>query len=161
MNQYTEDEEFALKVRMLVSLAFVPEHEVIPYFNSLMLEFPSSAIEIADYFGKTYIGRVLPDHSRRIPQFPTRIWNQYTRTSLLMARTNNYVEGWHNGFQTGINCAHPTFTKMLRHLQLEQSFQEVILTKWEAGEATSHSKESIARSKLLFQNMLLEIQLPI
>ena len=93
MNQYTEDEEFAPKVRMLVSLAFVPENEVITCFNSLMLEFPSSAIEIADYFENTYIGRVLPDHSRRIPQFPIRIRNQYTRTSLLMARTNNYVEG--------------------------------------------------------------------
>ena len=50
------------------------------------------------------------------------------------------------------------------HLQLEQSFQDAILTKWEAGEATSHSKEGIARSKRLqttVSDMLLEIQLPI
>ena len=39
--------------------------------------------------------------------------------------------------------------KKLRYLQLGQSFQEAILTKWEAGEATSHSKESNARSKRL------------
>ena len=37
---------------MLASLAFLPENEVIPCFNRLMLEFPSSAIEIADYFEK-------------------------------------------------------------------------------------------------------------
>ena len=134
---------------MLASLAFVPENEVIPCFNRLMLEFPSSAFEIADYFEKTYIGRVLPNHTRRIPLFPIRIWNQYTRANLQMIRTNNYVEGWHNGFQTGITCAHPTFTKMLRYLQLEQSFKEAILTKCEVGEATNHSKESIARSKRL------------
>ena len=97
----------------------------------------------------TYIGRLLPNRERRTPPFPIRLWNLYTRVNLEVARTNNSVEGWHNGFQSGISCAHPSFTKLIRYLQLEQSLQEAVLTKWESGEAIVRSKQSIARSKRL------------
>ena len=146
-NQYIEDPNFALQIKMLPSLAFVPEDKVIQSFTALMVEFPTTAIEIADYFEDTYIGRILPNNTRRIPQFPIRIWNQYTRVNLHVARTNNSVEGWHNGFQSGISCAHPSFSKLLHFLQLEQSLQEAKLAKWESGDVISHSKDSIARSK--------------
>ena len=56
------------------------------------------------------------------------------------------MEGWHNGFQVGISCAHPSFTKLLRYLQLKHSLQEAILTKWESGETMIYSRESIARN---------------
>ena len=61
-----EDERFALKVRMLPSLAFVPEHDVIDCFIILMGQFPQFAMEVAEYF-ETYIGIRLPDVARRIP----------------------------------------------------------------------------------------------
>ena len=134
-NQYIEDSNFALQIKMLASLAFVPEDKVIQSFTALMVEFPTTAIEIAAYFEETYIGRIL------------RIWNQYTRVNLHVARTNNFVEGWHNGFQSGLSCTHPSFSKLLRFLQLEQSLQEAQLSKWESGDVKSHSKDSIARSK--------------
>ena len=76
-NQYIENAGFALLIKMLPSLAFVPESQVIHYFNLLMEEFPP---------------------------FPILLWNLYTRVNLKVARTNNSVEGWHNGFQSGISC---------------------------------------------------------
>ena len=39
---YLEDEEFAIKIKMLASLAFVPEYEVIDCFTKLMGDFPES-----------------------------------------------------------------------------------------------------------------------
>ena len=51
---------------MLASLAFVPEIDVIDSFIILMHQFPEGAIEIAKYFEKTYIGKVLPDLTRRV-----------------------------------------------------------------------------------------------
>ena len=48
-----EDQEFALKMRMLPSLAFVLEHDVIDCFIILMGHFPQSATEVAEYFEET------------------------------------------------------------------------------------------------------------
>ena len=64
-NQYIENADFAILMKMLPSLAFVPECQVIHYFNLLMEEFPTFAIEIAEYFEVTYIGRLLPNHTRK------------------------------------------------------------------------------------------------
>ena len=54
--RYHEDNDFAISIRMLASLAFVPEIDVIDCFIILMQQFPDEAIEIAKYFEKTYIG---------------------------------------------------------------------------------------------------------
>ena len=74
-----EDQDFALRMRMRPSLAFVPEHDVIDCFMILMADFPQSAMEVAEYFEETYIGRRLPDQTRRLPPFPVRFWSMYTR----------------------------------------------------------------------------------
>ena len=148
--QYLEDQDFAIRMKMLASLAFVPEHDVIDSFTILMGDFPESAIEIAEYFEKNYIGIKLADQSRRVPPFPIRIWNMHTRVLSKLFRTNNSVEGWHNGFASGINCSHPSFIKLLMHLQREQSLHEATLIKWETGEISKPSKKSEARNTRIF-----------
>ena len=70
-----------------------PEHDVIDCFMILMADFPQSAMEVAEYFEETYIGRRLPDQTRRLPPFPVRFWSMYTRVLNQTARTNNSVEG--------------------------------------------------------------------
>ena len=57
-NLYIENADFALHMKMLPSLAFVPESQVIRYFDLLMQEFPTSAIKIVEYLEATYIGRL-------------------------------------------------------------------------------------------------------
>ena len=79
--RYQEDNNFALNIKMLASLAFVPENDVLSCFNILMQQFPEEAITLAKYFENTYIGRVLPNLSRRTPMFPIRIWNIYSRVN--------------------------------------------------------------------------------
>ena len=44
---YQEDREFLLKLKMLPSLAFVPEQDVMDCFNILMADFPESALGVA------------------------------------------------------------------------------------------------------------------
>ena len=82
---------------MLPSLAFVPEHEVVDCFNLLI--HPESARDVAIYFENTYTGKKVADQTRRIPQYPIRIWNMYQRISMKLAKTNNSVEGWHNAIK--------------------------------------------------------------
>ena len=143
---YLEDEEFAIKMKMLVSLAFVPEHDVIDCFTILMGDFPESGKEIAEYFEANYIGKRIVDQSRRIPPIPIRIWNMFTRVRTRLLRTNNSIEEWHNAFQSGITCSHPSFIKLLMHLQREQSLQEAKLVRWETGEMPKTSKQSESRN---------------
>ena len=135
---------------MLASLAFVPEIDVIDSFIILMQQFPEEAIEIAKYFEKTYIGKVLPDLTRRVPLFPIRIWNLHTRVNSRLARTNNNVEGWHNAFRSTVVYSHPSFCKLSMFLQREQFMQEAILAKWEGGEVKKGSKAIIARDNRIY-----------
>ena len=70
---YQEDREFLIKLKMLPSLAFVPEEDVVDCYNILMTDFPESALNVAIYFEESYISKRLPDNSRRIPPFPIQI----------------------------------------------------------------------------------------
>ena len=47
---YQEDPDFALKIKMLPSLAFVPEMEVVDCFNLLMQDIPENAFNLAKIF---------------------------------------------------------------------------------------------------------------
>ena len=54
---YQQDRDFALKLKMLPCLAFVPEIDAIDSFNILMQEYPHLALSVAKYFEDTYIGK--------------------------------------------------------------------------------------------------------
>ena len=140
---------------MLSSLAFVPKHDVTDCFNILMLDFPQFAKAVAEYFEETYIGRRLPDQTRRIPPYPIRFWNMYTRVLNQTARTNNSVEGWHNAFQSGLSSPHPSFTRLLRHFQRQQAIQDVNVVKWENGNIHTQSISTKERNERLL-NLALD-----
>ena len=55
--QYNEDAEFALKVRTLSAIAFLPEHEVEEGLREVAGSLPDEALPLVDYFQSTYIGR--------------------------------------------------------------------------------------------------------
>lgn len=139
---YREDHEMELKIKMLPILAYIPEMDVIDSLNLLMQDFPETAFIIGKYFEDNYIGKKLPNRSRRTSLFTIRLWNMYSRTSNHQARTNSHVESLHNAFQSTLWCTHPSIGKFLTFLQREQSLQEVMLTKWEADEVKQPYKLS-------------------
>ena len=47
---YQEDREFLLELKMLPSLVFVPEQDVMYCFNILMADYPESALRVSTYF---------------------------------------------------------------------------------------------------------------
>ena len=55
--EYQQDRDFALKLKMLPYLAFVPEIEC---FKILHVEYPYSALTVAKYYEDAYIGKRLP-----------------------------------------------------------------------------------------------------
>lgn len=72
--QYENDAEFALKLRMLPALAFVPNAEVERSFETLCRSdiFTDEMLPVVDYFEDTWIAR--PNYvGRRPPAFPANM----------------------------------------------------------------------------------------
>ena len=103
---------------------------------------------VAKYFEDNYIGRQLPNGSRRTPPFPIRVWNMHQRVMDRMP--NNSVEGWHNAFSHCIGHPQLSFVKLLSFLQKEQSLQEAIHANWEGVSLKECSRLSVEREKRIY-----------
>ena len=132
---YKNNEEARILLKCLLSMAFVPEADVIEVFEELQDscdKFPD-LIDVITYFEETYIGRLY--RRRRLPpRYAISLRNMNERTLCELPRTNNAVEGWHRAFQTSVGASHPSIFKLIEKLHLEQSGSERILAKLHAGE---------------------------
>ena len=122
--RYTADEEFALTIRMLAALAFIPPNDVIDSFETLA-DYSRNGYgleldDMLDYFQDTYIGRFRHNVPRRRPTFNIETWSMFHRTDNELPRTNNVVEGWHRGFQSHVTTCHPSFWKFIDIMKQEE-----------------------------------------
>ncbi|KAL4131605.1 hypothetical protein QTP88_008898 [Uroleucon formosanum] len=124
---YIQDSEFALHIRMLPALAFVPQNKVIKDYEKLLdseyfSENEELLMTIIDYFEGTWIGRLHRRGQRRDPIIPISVWNCYDLVAADLPRTNNSVEGWHNCFSSTLNSSkHPSIWRFIHALQKEES----------------------------------------
>ncbi|KAM7300627.1 uncharacterized protein ISCGN_016235 [Ixodes scapularis] len=130
--RYATDETFAVKMKMLPALAFLPAGNIPEAFQDIMEAFPAEAIQVADYFEDVYIGR-----PRRngicSAQFPPKMWSVHEATMGGMPRTNNSVEAWHYGLQSNVSCASPNLWAFLESLKKEQAMTELKLSQAASG----------------------------
>ena len=131
--QYINDRDFALSMKMIPAIVFVPPEDVPDAFEQMENVLPPEAAPILNYFEDTYIGRQLRNGQRRAPLFPVRVWNMTDRVEDDLARTNNSVEGWHRSFMSNVSAAHPTIWKFLNVLKLEQTLTSAKLIQMDAG----------------------------
>ena len=77
--EYGNNLEFAINIRKLIALAFLPVNQVVNTFLEL---FDTGAyrmcLDIIDYMERTWIG-INPTHGmkRKPPQYPVELWNCY------------------------------------------------------------------------------------
>ena len=90
--RYSTDVDFAVNVRSIVALAFVPIDQLVDTFETLQDSLDDEIAPIADYFEDNYIGR-LRRNQRAAPKFEHELWSMYTRTEDELPRTNNHIEG--------------------------------------------------------------------
>ena len=134
LTQYN-DNEFSLFIRSLAALAFVPVDDVADSFDALTdAGYNDQAEPVVNYFEDNFIGR--PDRRgiRKQPTFSIASWNVYERVLESLPRTNNSVEGWHNGFQRSLMCSHPTVWRLIEHLKKEEGLQRFSMTQALAGQ---------------------------
>ncbi|XP_025191560.1 uncharacterized protein LOC112591837 [Melanaphis sacchari] len=122
--RYIEDSEFALQVRMMAALSFVPEEDVENAWNELLdSELLNEEIltPLPNYFEDTWIGRLDRRKRRKPALFPVSLWNCFKYIFENIPRTNNSVEGWHNGIASSLNACHPTIWKCIGLFKKEES----------------------------------------
>ncbi|XP_022161694.1 uncharacterized protein LOC111027604 [Myzus persicae] len=101
-----DDLDFALNVRKLAALAFVPEPDVVDCFERLLRT-------------KFYMDN--EDLMSDLASFDD------------LPKTNNAVEGWHRGFSSLLGANHPSIWKFIEGLQNQQSLNQFQINQYIAG----------------------------
>lgn len=134
--RYETDADFALNIRHLSALAFVPVDYLVESFDILCDNnvFPPEAQPVLDYFEDTWIGRPDRRQRRRAPRFSHNMWNCYEGVLQNLPKTNNSLEGWHRGFQEQVCADHPNIWKFISAIKKEQSLSEVKIEQYLSGQ---------------------------
>lgn len=136
---YNNDVNFALNVRMLMALAFVPVHDVKNAFNQLIAcKFYEDNEVVLDplisYFEHNWIGVVTRNRNRRLkPFFSLDLWNCNQAVLENLMRTNNSLEGWHNSFNNKVRVSHASMSKFITVIKYEQALTETIISQLNTG----------------------------
>ena len=120
--KYLEDPAFALRVRRLLALAFVPPNEIHQYMALTLADEVSKGdglLQFVKYFQDTYVGQRVNDEIIIPGLFPHQQWNMYHRVKDNLPRTNNSLEGWQNVFAKTLH-SHPEMPVLAAKYKKEQ-----------------------------------------
>ena len=133
--------------------------DVIPCYEELVDSLSDQLLDdlsnFLHYFENTWIG-VKHNGRRRRPLFSIEIWIMRDRVERALPRTNNSVEGWHRAFDIRINTTHPSMSKLIRKIILEQSDTEIVLQKFRCGHELSKSKKKYVQLNKRIQKLVEE-----
>ncbi|KAF0313020.1 hypothetical protein FJT64_016352 [Amphibalanus amphitrite] len=139
---YATDADFALMVRTIPALAFLPAAEVPDSFMFLLGILPPETLPLTAYFNATYVGDA--DEGRRAT-FKPELWNQHDRTAAGLARTTNNIEGWHRRFRGVVDCASPNIYRLLQRLRQEEDHWRGEIDRVVAGALPRNQKPQWAK----------------
>jgi len=114
LQNYSQEPDFALNVKKLCSLAFVPPEDVVSRYEVLMdtqfyVDNENLLKPLLEYFEKVWIGSLVTRGNRvtrRNPTFAYELWNCYDRTLNRLPRTNNNCEGHNNALKCLMGGTH-------------------------------------------------------
>lgn len=140
--EYGRNSEFALKLRHLFALAFLPPEDIPPAFEGLKSEevIPESANDLMEWFDQYYVnGRLTSKNKgptkltmkKTKPLFSPQLWSVFDNSNNNMPRTQNIVESWHRRWNTLLNGKKWNLNIMMKELikeqiRTEQKIQRII-----------------------------------
>lgn len=148
-SRYSRNSEFAVHIKMIIALAFVPMGDVVAVYKALIgseyfMQHANDLKDIVRYFEETYIGKDVRGR-RHSPRIPVSIWNCHASVLADEPRTNNAVEGWHNAFNRRIRIAHASMGQFIDALKREQSATEVVIVQIRAGCEVARPRRRVYR----------------
>ncbi|XP_050706630.1 uncharacterized protein LOC126992005 [Eriocheir sinensis] len=117
--RYETDRDFAMTVKSLPALAFVPIDEVPEVFEELGAAFPDEAEcnDLIAYFESTYVRGPRVGGRARNPRFEPQLWNHYEDAQICAPKTTNCTEGFHNSLKSLFMCSHPTMWSFMNGIR--------------------------------------------
>lgn len=121
---------FAIKVRQLAALSFLPTEEVRDAYASLKPLFPQEASDLLRWWEDNYLlgksrRRVAGGNStvviRTPPIFPPSLWNVLALTQDGFPRGNNAVEAWHRRWEILVGAQHVSVFRLITTMKREQA----------------------------------------
>lgn len=156
-SEYAKNADFALQIRLLIALAYVPPESVFESYEELIdTEFyaedtvskHSEAIKaLLAYFQNTYVYRVSRKGTQEKAMYEPSIWNVHSVTTAGSPRTNNQVEGWHNKIAKACGTTHKDIFKFLIGLRKEQCDTEHTISRVGAGNVPAARKPQYIASE--------------
>ncbi|KAL3875759.1 hypothetical protein ACJMK2_033677 [Sinanodonta woodiana] len=141
MERYRNELDFALLVKQLLALAFVPQQDIIDLFEHLLENPAYRDIDvICDYMEDNFVGRLR--RARGPPRFAIQLWSQFSRLIYNLPHSNNAIEGWYNAFNNVVSFVHLTTNKLARKLQQEQHSTQLPRHQLELGTTTGKKKKT-------------------
>ncbi|XP_014298656.1 uncharacterized protein LOC106693842 [Microplitis demolitor] len=136
---YNSDVRFALNIRMLLALAFVPINDVEDVFSELAESqfFVDNEVELhrlLDYFERTWVGVLSRSGKKRLkPEYEISLWNCYNAVINDELRSNNAIEGWHISINNKVRAIHASICRFLKAIVNAQSISESLITQANTG----------------------------
>lgn len=120
---YRNDAAVKASVRQLMALGFAPLPLIRTAFTQIEAQSPACLQPLFTYFRTQWLTAV-----------PPRMWNVHRQDP--MYRTNNHLEGWHNGFNNIICQHHPNIWRLLAAMLQEQALTDVNIQQIAAGQVS-------------------------
>ncbi|OXA47628.1 hypothetical protein Fcan01_17938 [Folsomia candida] len=130
------DPGWALELRKLIALSFVPKEEVVAAFDEVESSRPflDNAEILERYiFNNTWIGGFDRRGNRKPPLFSIESWNCYDSVIQGLLKTNNFCEGFNNAFSSMLSAHHPTLDRFTQDLLKRQRLTECTMEQFLAG----------------------------
>jgi hypothetical protein len=145
VKRYRDEPDFALRIKSLLAMAFVPPADVIRVYERIIADLAYRDLDaICDYMKDNFIGRERRG-ARGQPRFSIELVNQYLRVIANLPRSNNNIEGWHNAFNNVVGAVHPTTTKLARKLHQEQHRSQIFQRQLELNVPAGKKKKTYIR----------------
>lgn len=141
---YGNSVSFSLEIRMIKSLAFVPEDEVNSYYLELKENFEHrESKKFGNWFEKNYL--MTRNQSLYSPVFWTV--NQNKPGTEYFPRTQNSVEAWHRRLKVVVGKRHAGLYKLIGDLSKEMIMSKMQVEKIKSGNHIRKKISIIQKSK--------------
>lgn len=151
---YIENVDFAMRVREMMALSFVPETDLIDALKQLTTQDKFRELDfLIDYFKDYYVGRQRRGRQTQ-SRYPITLWNQYKLVTHELPRSNNAAEAWHNSFNGCVNVAHPSVDRLARKLQQEQHSTAILRQQHAVGQPPAKKRKMYVRINDAIRTMI-------